>query len=531
MQFEWPSNASLFIAAASTIIFLIGGHFAAHELIDAQQSKQLRDLGDVALRRSEIAVDFGAATLDELARRGPISCDASALQAVRLHVYQRGAVKDIRVVNRDGIVQCSAYSETLEFDKGWASRDQMLPARDAALRIFRVDQFFDVALGVLKDIDDETSLAAILGINGSLLDIMPAELRAHSEVLLELGKGQPVIQSPLITPLEPSFEITSVTTVSDRYPLQTIIRVDKRALSGWDQEPYRPIVALAALLGLAFGILLARTVARPDSPVDELDKALAAREFRPYLQPVFNLQTGAIVGCEALARWIRADGEVLPPSRFIGLAEATGRIIPITWQIVTATLNELQPLLKRDKNFKVSFNIVPHHIVSAGFVQELRQTVATARVSTRQVVLELTEREEFEDLSRAAAIVAELRDVGFSVAIDDVGIGHSGLSNIQKLGANVLKIDKFFIDSICRDPAAVAVVEMLVRLARELKMGIVAEGIEDRTQVAALIASGIDQGQGYVVSPPLPVSEFIDFLELVRTTSDDYSDRRIVDVA
>ena len=196
MQLRWPNFASLSIAAASAIIFVIGGHFAADALIDEQRSKQLRDLSDVALRRSEIAVDYGADTLDELARRGPISCDASALQAVRLHVYQRGTVKDIRLLSRDGLVLCSAYSETLEFDKGWASRSEMLPARDKALRIFRVDQFFGVALGVLKDIDEKTSLVAILGIGPSLFDIMPTELRDHSEVLLELGNGQKLIQSP-----------------------------------------------------------------------------------------------------------------------------------------------------------------------------------------------------------------------------------------------------------------------------------------------------------------------------------------------
>lgn len=92
MKFQRPIIASLSIAAISAIIIVIGGHFAATRLIETQQAMQLRELGDVALRRAEMAVDFGAATLDELANRGSISCDASALQAVRLHVYQRGWV-------------------------------------------------------------------------------------------------------------------------------------------------------------------------------------------------------------------------------------------------------------------------------------------------------------------------------------------------------------------------------------------------------------------------------------------------------
>ncbi|MGA2129257.1 MAG: CSS-motif domain-containing protein, partial [Xanthobacteraceae bacterium] len=180
----------LSIAATATVLFVVAGHFAANALIDGQRSRQLRELDEVALRRLEVAVDYGAATLGELARRGPVGCDPSALQAVRLHVYQRGAVKDIRVVGRDGQVRCSAYSETLEFDEGWPGRDEMLPARDPSLRIFRVDQFFGVALGVLMDIDDKTALVAILGIGDSLFDIMPSDLRDHSDVSLELGEGQ-----------------------------------------------------------------------------------------------------------------------------------------------------------------------------------------------------------------------------------------------------------------------------------------------------------------------------------------------------
>jgi sensor c-di-GMP phosphodiesterase-like protein len=500
--------------AASALTFVACGHFAASALIEQQQAKQLQELGGVALRRAENAADYGAATLDRLNLRGPIGCSPSELQAGRLLVYQRSGVKDIRVLSRDGQVMCSAYPETLEFDKRWASRDEMLSARDNMVRIFRVEQFFGDALGVLKDVNDKTSLAAILSIDGSLFDVMPDELRDHSDVSLQLGNGETVVRSRASTDLDVSPENFSVvTTSSERYPIQAIIRIQKSALGSWHHEPYVPILLCSAVLGLAFGALLRKALARGPNLADEIDKALAANEFKPYLQPVFDLRTGAIVGCEILTRWIRADGTVIPPSRFIPIAESTGRIEPMTWQILSTALNELQPLLRQNKRFKISVNIAPHHMLAAGFVDTLRKTVAATRVSARQVVLELTEREEMEDLSRAAAIVAELCSFGFKVAIDDVGIGHSGLSYIQKLGANILKIDKFFVDSICRDPAAKAVVGMLVRLGQELSMTILAEGIEDEAQLAALAAAGVELGQGYLVSPALPIPDFVAFID------------------
>ena len=255
-----------------------------------------------------------------------------------------------------------------------------------------------------------------------------------------------------------------------------------------------PIVVFAAVLGLAFGLLLANVVNRPKNPVDQLDQALAAGEFQPFLQPVFDLQSGAIIGCEALARWMRADGSVVPPIRFIPFAESNDRIGPLTWHIVSQALEALRVPLRRDRNFKVAVNIAPRHLASEGFEQRFRDVVAEADVPPRQVVLELTEREELEDSVRVAAVIENLRRWGFGVALDDVGIGHNGLSHIQQLGANIIKIDKFFVDGIGLDSSANTVVEMLVSLARELNMSVLAEGIETETQLSGLVTCGVTEG-------------------------------------
>lgn len=160
---------------------------------------------------------------------------------------------------------------------------------------------------------------------------------------------------------------------------------------------------------------------------------------------------------------------------FIPLAESGGRIQGMTWQILGRALSDLQPQLKADKEFKPSFNVVPKHLLSAGFVDTLRGTVTVGRVFARQIVVEMTER---DDLARAAAVVTELRDYGFRVAIDDVGVGHSGLSRLKGLGANTIKIDKFFVDTITVAASTTTIVEMLVALARDLHMTVVAEGVE-----------------------------------------------------
>lgn len=510
MRLQRPNLSFAALVLASTMAFGLAGHFATEGVIRYQQAHQLNELTEVVLRRSEFAVDFAAASLDELASRDLASCKTGVLQAIRLHVYQRSTIKDVRLVNPDGSVICSAYSETLEFDKGWVDRRDMLTSRDRKLSLFRVEQFGGDALGVLRDIDGSSALVAIVGINASLFDIMPAELRAHSEVILalsggeKLGEFQPDAERPLLGPL--SFDRNST-----RFPLHATIRLERAVLSSWNSGAYWPALGAALGLGAAFGILLARS-RRIEGPVADLDRALAAGEFKPYYQPIFDLRTGQINGCEILARWLRQDGSVVPPMNFIPLAESSGRIQVMTWQILGSALAELQQLLRANKSFKLSLNVVPKHLLSAGFVERLRRTVLTAKVSARQIVVEITERDELDDLPRAAAVVTELRDHGFRVAIDDVGVGHSGLSRLKGLGANTIKIDKFFVDTITVDASTTTIVEMLVTLARDLHMTVIAEGIETEDQLRALLSVGVEEGQGYLVAAPLP---FAGFSELV----------------
>ena len=310
---------------------------------------------------------------------------------------------------------------------------------------------------------------------------------------------------------------SAITNTSAHYPLEAIVRADTSVLQRWNNEAYWPTMCIALGLGVAFGFLLTRTRPRLQGPIADIDQALARHEFKPFFQPIFNLVSREIVGCEVLARWVRCDGTVVSPINFLPLAEMSGRIGPMTWQILSAALKDASHLLRENKNFRMSFNAAPRHLLSDGFIEMLRDIVVGARVSTRQIVLEITERSELPSIEGAAAVVRQLRELGFRVAMDDVGVGNSGLSQMKGLGANTIKIDKFFVDTITEDEAAATIVAMLVRLARDLRMTVVAEGIETLEQIQALIACGVEEGQGYIVSPPLPFPKFSALLESRRT--------------
>lgn len=245
--------------------------------------------------------------------------------------------------------------------------------------------------------------------------------------------------------------------------------------------------------------------------VAEIDQALAKGQFKPYFQAIFELQTGAILGCEILARWILDDGSVISPQNFVSVAETSGRLRLITWHLLKQALLDLQTCLRSNRDFKLSINIAPSQLMDDDFLYKLRSIVDFAEVPARKIVLEITEGARLCGDALAAEVVKKLRDFDFQVAIDDVGIGYS-LSHLKTLGATTMKIDKFFVDAIASDISSKGIVEMLVRLANDLKMSVVAEGIETAEQVRTLIACGVDVGQGYLVSRPVPIREFVELL-------------------
>ncbi|MBX3531717.1 MAG: EAL domain-containing protein [Rhizobiaceae bacterium] len=505
---RWPRLSHLAIVAAVLAGCVGAGDLAGRYLIEIRQAQHIDELSQIALRRAEDTARYGLRALADVTNASA-DCDAATMQGVRLHVYRHSLVKDIRVVSRDASVLCSAFSETLEFDKGWVTRDEMLDMQDANALMFRVEQFYGTALGIMVDKSPELGVVAIVGLNDSNFDIMPDTLRGASQVELRLANGIRLASTGEWT--EAATDVRHVQR-SASFPLEISMRIRPEALAQWDRETYWATVGLAALLGMIFGWLAARALLRPLTPLEELDRGIAAGEIRPYFQPLFDLASGNIVGAELLARWIKPDGTVVAPNRFIELAEESGRIGELTWHLMRAGLGELRELMSADKRFKLSVNISPRHFVTPDFVPSLRAVVHGCGVATRQVTLELTERESFEDAARAAEIVAAVHELGFKVALDDVGIGHSGLSQIQRLRADVLKVDKFFVDTLCRDDSARIMVETLVRLAAEMNMDVVAEGIESDEQSRALAQCGVTTGQGYVMSRPLAPDAFRSFM-------------------
>ncbi|UXT20502.1 EAL domain-containing protein [Agrobacterium tumefaciens] len=246
------------------------------------------------------------------------------------------------------------------------------------------------------------------------------------------------------------------------------------------------------------------------SPQTELEIAIRNREFVVHYQPIIDLKTNICVGAEALVRWRRPDGTLVRPDFFIPLAEETGLIEPITDQVVEAIIADIGPMLVEDRTLHIAVNLCAQDIKTGRILDFIDQRLTPAGIRKEQIWLEATER-GFIDIDAARITLDKARRAGHSVAIDDFGTGYSSLQYLQGLPMDALKIDKSFVDTIGRNTATSTVTLHIIGMARELGLFSVAEGIETEEQAAYLREHGVDFGQGWLFSRPLPAGQFMAF--------------------
>jgi len=237
-------------------------------------------------------------------------------------------------------------------------------------------------------------------------------------------------------------------------------------------------------------------------------RALDRREFVPYFQPQVDLISGAVVGMEALVRWISAEG-ITPPSEFIPVAEQSGMIDDIFEQMLTRCCDQLCEW--RDQGLPlvpVAVNVSGRQFCQPRRLVQLLETVLTETgLPPHLLELELTESSAMSDPDSAISVVSMLRSRGISCSIDDFGTGYSSLSVLKRFPIYKLKIDRSFVMDIATDPNDAAIVSAIVAMARALKLKVVAEGVEALSHLEFLRDLGCDQIQGYLFSRPLPAQE------------------------
>ncbi|MBY1407178.1 EAL domain-containing protein, partial [Clostridioides difficile] len=242
-----------------------------------------------------------------------------------------------------------------------------------------------------------------------------------------------------------------------------------------------------------------------NSMVDALNNG----EFIVYFQPKYSLSDYQIIGAEALVRWDNPQKGLIPPIEFIPVFERNGFIVNIDFYVFEEVCKKIREWMDEgQKVVPISVNLSRMHFVNSNFIEKFKLIVDKYKIPTRLIELELTETAVLDNIEGLLDTMNNLKEKGFVISMDDFGTGYSSLNLLKELPVDILKLDRAFFTEKDESNNEKIVISNVIKMAKELKMKVISEGVETISQVEFLKQIGCDMVQGYLFSKPMPVKEF-----------------------
>ncbi len=487
---------------------------AFHSYLEKRARVRLEALTRGSLGLAEMRLDQATTTLVELAAAGINDCNPMALDAMRLAEFATPNIKGLAILGDQGRTLCTHVGIVVEPHA--VSREYPLSDQRFALAAVRFRNYGDRAIQLRLQRPNGRSLAALVAAESLLPDIDFEDSDSSKRLRLMLEGGEVVATRPTGdegTGLDDGRGLV-VQRRSVRYP---IVVIAERSF-GMIVKEYEDLLNVGRLAGIVFvafifGFLWLSLRRNQNDPVAALKRAIDNKEIVPFFQPSVDTKNGRVCGAEVLARWRRPDGTLVSPAHFIPLAEQSGLIYDLTRALMKRARDEMGAAYAARPRLRLGFNLFAGHLADAKIVEDVKAIFEGSPIALDQIMLEVTERAPLPDLAEARRVIAMLQELGIKVAIDDVGTGHGGLSYLLKLGVDIIKIDKMFVDAISTERYSQTIIETLVELARSMGMEVIAEGVETFEQVEYLRLKGIHEAQGFVFAPPLPASSYLALVE------------------
>jgi diguanylate cyclase (GGDEF)-like protein len=266
----------------------------------------------------------------------------------------------------------------------------------------------------------------------------------------------------------------------------------------------------------------------------DLRRAADENELKLFLQPKVSLQSSQVCGAEALLRWVHPELGNISPVEFIPLAENAGSISMITEWVMRRVIKLCVDWQRQGTNLQIAVNLSSRDLVNNRLITFIQTELEKHKVSPTSIILEITEESFVHDIERTTAVLEKLRGMGFSISMDDFGTGYSSLGHLRALPVDELKIDRSFITNLPDQQQNTAIVRSIIELAHNLKLEVVAEGVESSAALRWLREEGCERAQGYYFSKPLPAENFVAWLRNWNSLADetdentDYTDSLIL---
>ncbi|MGH6725605.1 MAG: EAL domain-containing protein [Pseudolabrys sp.] len=504
------------IVAIAVGVLLAGAPLAAFNfwlsgLIDRQGLGEVDTSAKRAIALAESRVSQVIAALDGLAARGVDSCEPSDIAAMRQASFETTPIKEIAVLGPSGMTMCTDLGLPLD-ERKLISSEPLVGAKWYTIDIIQLDHGQSM-VRLRRNVDGgDNAIAALVPAILFLPQVStqggPFSAYAH------IATANGVVIGNIGTRPVPGDAAFLARTKSEKFGFEAEISMPRgHVIAGHADLQWLSMFATGAIIMILgiFSVVVARRT--PGDPVAEIERALRAGEFVPYYQPIVDIRSGQLRGAEVLVRWRKPDGTLVLPGAFIPLAESSGLIREMTRDLMRRVCAEAGGAIGCRPALKIAFNFAGQLFSDEKIVKDVRNIFSASPIKLAQVVLEVTERDPIENFTATRQTIAALQGLGVRIAIDDVGTGHSGLSYMLKLGVDIIKIDKMFVDAIGTDRNSTTIVETLVDLAHNMRMDVVAEGVENFEQVMYLRELGVRSAQGYVFAPPLPGKSFLQLIE------------------
>jgi sensor c-di-GMP phosphodiesterase-like protein len=489
---------------------LLALDFWLNGFIERQGQAEITTAAQRAVALANARLQQVIEALDKLAAQGVDSCRPDAIDAMRQASFSAIPIKEVAVVGADGQTQCTHLGLPLG-QRNIAASGPMVGAEGFTLDVMQLENGRQMVRLRRKAGAGPNEIAALMPAQ-LFLPQVSMEGNPFSAYVRIATRDGVVIG---VTGKRPHGDDArfAVKVASEKFGFEAEI-VAPRGMLPAEHAGLRWIGAVSAGIVAIVLALIVLTIRRaPGNPISDIERALAAGEFVPYYQPIVDIRSGQLRGAEVLVRWRKEDGSLVLPGAFIPLAESSGLIRQMTRDLMRRVCAEAGSVIGSRPALKITFNFAGQLFSDESIVKDVRKIFSASPIKLSQVVLELTERDPIENFTETRQIIAALQGLGVRIAIDDVGTGHSGLSYMLKLGVDIIKIDKMFVDAIGTDRNSTTIVETLVDLAHNMRMDVVAEGVENFEQVMHLRELGIRSAQGYVFAPPLPGSAFLQLVE------------------
>lgn len=504
------AHVLMLLAAIAAFLPVMAVDFVLDSYVRVRERALLQQSVDAVASRVQATAYDAISSLRRILAESPSLCTPSFIANVHQQMEVSLYLKQVLVENADGVQYCDALGKDVKYSP--LSRPLSVPNQTETIEVAKYADLRMPVLKVTQAFGTTRKVSAFAPILAAEPDSLLNGLKPTSMVRVSLTDGAEIVTvgDPKAYDNRGDIEFVTAESFAGELPIRVTAAVPFAMVRADYGDLDASFTVVAALMCGAFLILALQYVRRSDLPAFDLERAIAAGELKPYYQPVINLRTGALAGCEVLCRWEKKNGEVVPPGAFIDYAEVTGLALPMTVSLMQQVKSDLSGLCADMPEIKISINLFEGHFRDGNVVDDVHTIFANSAISFRQLVFEITERKPLEKMAQAQSVIAGLHALGCRLAMDDAGTGHSNLAYLQTLGVDVVKIDRVFVDMIKPEGAAVPVLDGLIAMARDLGTEIVAEGVETEAQALYLRARGVVQAQGYLFAPALKAGAFRD---------------------